>query len=70
MSLAHPERIPEWAADDIEAFIALLRGEDEEERPAPIGGWKAGRCPECGGDLVPCGRCRTCPACGWEACAA
>ena len=62
-------RIPpsRWGAEEVEAFIRLLRGEDEEEadaRPAA----RAGRCPECGGLLIPAGGCRVCPACGWEAC--
>jgi len=63
-------RIPpsEWGAEEVESFIRLLRGEDdqaeESARPAPA----AGRCPECGGLLIPAGGCRTCPACGWEAC--
>lgn len=28
----------------------------------------AGRCPECGDDLLPVGGCRVCRQCGWEAC--
>jgi len=55
-----------WSPEDFEAFIALLRGEDEEEDARPAAG--AGRCPECGGFLIPAGGCRACPACGWEAC--
>jgi hypothetical protein len=64
-------RIPpsRWGAEEVEAFIRLLRDEDPPEEEAdvrPAAG--AGRCPECGGPLLPAGGCRTCPACGWEAC--
>jgi hypothetical protein len=59
-----------WGAEEAEAFIRLLRDEDppepEEESARPAAG--AGRCPECGGFMIPAGGCRVCPACGWEAC--
>jgi hypothetical protein len=56
-----------WGAEEAEGFIRFLRGEDDEEadaRPALA----AGRCPKCCRPLLPAGGCRTCPACGWEAC--
>jgi hypothetical protein len=59
--------VSQWGPEEIEAFLRLLRGEDDEEESArPAAG--AGRCPECGGLLIPAGGCRVCPACGWEAC--
>lgn len=59
--------VSQWGPEEVEAFIRLLRGEDPEEESArPAAG--AGRCPECGGLLIPAGGCRVCPACGWEAC--
>ena len=59
--------VSQWGPQEVEAFIRLLRGEDDEEESArPAAG--AGRCPECGGLLLPAGGCRVCPACGWEAC--
>jgi hypothetical protein len=61
--------VSQWGPEEVEAFIRLLRGEDEgdrEESARPAAG--AGRCPECGGPLLPAGGCRVCPACGWEAC--
>jgi len=61
--------IKKMSPEEVEAFIRLLRGEDEEEgaRP-PLPSLTAGRCPECGEGLIPAGGCRVCPACGWEAC--
>jgi len=61
--------VSQWGPQEVEAFIRLLRGEDppeEEESARPAAG--AGRCPKCGGLLIPSGGRRTCPACGWEAC--
>lgn len=29
---------------------------------------KGESCPDCRGPLVPNGRCRTCPLCGWSTC--
>jgi hypothetical protein len=63
-------RIPpsRWGAEEVEAFIRLLRGEDPPEEESARPALAAGRCPECGGPLLPAGGCRVCPACGWEAC--
>jgi len=66
MSPKNIKNIKNMSPEEVEAFIRLLRGEDEDVDARPP--LTAGRCPECGEGLISAGGCRVCPACGWEAC--